>query len=244
MPVSFQYILWPSVVLLLILLIRFWKRINLLLLRLVHGKYSYPYLNTYKKYFLFSPFPESTKEDILTHISPFYQPSPITKKFSTDQKITFYDFSFGSSYRQLIRKKGKPNSLSAFRIVDNIVLIRGYNETIFDTDVRVLYFFVNHIFFMGMFYFKEIEKPKAKEVTDALRKKYGISDQCCRDFIVEGSNKVSLYCQDNIFSLSLRYFCHDLHDVNLVLDEYMNSMTVTFKEVEELSKKNKWSTLI
>jgi hypothetical protein len=210
-----DYFAWiiPSVIVFFIL-INYWKNLYLRIVMTFYGRYSLRYVDTFKRLFFSNPYPPGIKDEFINHVIPFFQKNKQIKTYSTSQRIDYMNFPFASNVKALIRLKRNPGFLTISdarnqRICNNghVVKIFGYNEDIFDAQVRVLYYFINEKFFMGELYLSKTTEKQAKLMSGMIAEKYKLNDFSeSNDFLIKGPDGTSINYKNTGFSIMIRYF--------------------------------------
>ncbi|MCD4747276.1 MAG: hypothetical protein K8R58_13340 [Bacteroidales bacterium] len=224
------------IVILLLFFFSYYKRIILFLSQVIFGKYSFKFLCIYRYFKNTRPYPPSIYDELIHHIFLFKNKKNGTTNYYSYSNIQFKEASFNSSFKELIKKKGKPNYFNADIINNNSeVKIVGYKEKLFDTDIKAIYFFVDNLFFMGEYMFEDIKKINIENLSRNILNKYINSYQKNKnDFYIEGANNTMIYFGDNGFSLYIKFF----HTENQIINSYLDKVN-TIKNNSQIYKKEK-----
>ena len=227
-------IILGAIVILIIVLIRLYPLIRIFTARIVFGKYSARRINLYKKFTGKSPFAYCIKDDFINYIAGFYQKINSLDSFDTEQEITYSDIPFGASFGEVLNKNGKPLCVNAHRLETFDLKVIGYRETLFSTEIKSYYFFLNNRFFMGEYIFKETGNDKIAELAQILHKKYlGGLKAKSDNFLIRGANQSFIRFEHSGFYLSIKYLSRADQKIAEMLDQYW-AITVK-KPVDNIS---------
>lgn len=153
------------------------KRVILLILRLIYGRFSYVFQQygiglktrnlTRQKYFL-----ACAGLDALNHYKGAIQPSDKISVFNTDKRIDFQNNKFGITFRSLLRKNKRYSCYDITKYLDFYWQRLGYRERVFNTGIRFIYHFIDKKFFFGEMFFSDATKVNVEQVAASLIKKY------------------------------------------------------------------------
>lgn len=204
-----------------------YRRIHLLLISILFGKYSLHYYTAFRGYYYRAPLPTSIKDDLYTQLYSFVA-DPSVPHFATHRAIQFLDVPFSIPFRTLLRRKGKPDYYVAQKVSTGVVEIPGYKDKSHKYDLRVLYFFWDRIFFMGVFEFRDISAEGKKHIIGELHLKYQINENLSgKDYYINGNNDTCILVQDVGFALMLKYFHRGNPQVMLKLMDYVKSRSIS-----------------
>lgn len=118
---------------------------------------------------------------------------PSTDQIATQKNIKFYGLNFGASLKQAISRLGKPN----FTSKSNSLLTKHrtiyYRITISKVKCILQLHFLQDQFFLGLIEIRSLNEEFKKEVSDLIRKKYGIDNTNWVGKIVDDTqNKIEL----------------------------------------------------
>ncbi|MFP4470161.1 MAG: hypothetical protein ACLFPE_05735 [Bacteroidales bacterium] len=232
-----------GIIFLVVLGIWLYPLIKILSIRLVFGKYSARYISVYKMVTGKSPFAYCIKDDFLNHIAAFYQKINSIDSYDTKSAIGFADTPFGTKFKMVLRKNGRPLCVNAHRLGFFDIKVLGYRETLFNSNTRKHFFFLNNRFFMGEYLFKESGPEKIAELARILHKKYLEGIQAKSDnFLIRGANQTYIRFEHSGFYLCVKYLDRSDGEIAGLLDQFWTSTVkkpvdnVSSFE-EELSKK-------
>lgn len=185
-----------------------WRRINIRLVRTLYGKYSFRYVKYFKDRNMKGPFSPCLKDDFITHIIKFFDKPNSAAEYKTNQNIQFGNVPFGERYKRVRREKGNPDCFNVSKIENSDLKIIGYRDSLFNANIKSVYYFLNNVFFMGEYLFSESSRDRIPEVAGVLCKKY--TDKAANEkfdsFFIHDPHKSSIHFEDNGFNLSIKYF--------------------------------------
>ena len=109
-----------------------------------------------------------------------------TNQLSTDKSIQFYGLNFGVSYKDAIKRLGKPNYVSGQHAILKRYKTVYYRISIAQVNCILQLHFVQDTFFLGLIEIRNNTPELIKEVTSLIRKKYQIEDEDWAKQIVDG----------------------------------------------------------
>ncbi len=182
------------------------KAVRLFIIQLFHGRYSYRYVSTFKKFHIMdNPFPICIDDDIVSHFSNFADIDPKNTLY-TKSTITFTTIPFSAKFSTL-NKKGKPERFNIYQFSkEYTVKIMGYANVILGNPIRELYFLANDFFVMGEYVFTDVSKANNKKLIEMLVAKYNITNPIKDELFFIRDDKDSVICFTNSgFSISIQY---------------------------------------
>ncbi|TSA27832.1 MAG: hypothetical protein D4R67_05290 [Bacteroidetes bacterium] len=193
--------------------------LNLILIRIFKGKYSFEYLEFFKKNDLRNPLNNCIRDEITLHFSVFYKRLKNAQEFSTTIPIEFKDIPFLTTYRKLVNDFGTPHCINIARFDKMRVKVVGYHETFHQKKMKSLFYFIENEFVMGEFVFSEARRMDPTQVLEALSKKYLNGQELTGDvFYITGPLGNILNFHDNGFFASVKYLYRGDDRINKILD--------------------------
>ncbi|MFH1296060.1 MAG: hypothetical protein ABIJ04_02160 [Bacteroidota bacterium] len=193
--------------------------LNLLFIRIFRGKYSYEYLEFFKKNDLRNPLNNCIRDEITLHFSVFFKRLKGAADFTTNIPIEFKDVPFLTSYRKLVKELGTPHCINIARFGRNRVKVVGYNETFHQKKMKSLFYFIEDEFVMGEFVFSETRRMDPTQVQQALSQKYLDGETLSPDtFYIENPMGNILNYHDNGFFASVKYLYRGDTRINEILN--------------------------
>ncbi|MBI9037406.1 MAG: hypothetical protein JEY97_04665 [Bacteroidales bacterium] len=189
-------------------------RFSLFYIKLFYGEYSYKYVSLYKNYTKKSPHVYCFKDEIIFHIIPLLTNGK-QKKIKTQKDIQFGDTKFFIKYSELIKAKGIPFCYNVFLLNSKELKVAGYKVSMFNSEIKALYFFYDNIFFMGEYVIKKEDKNiNIAKFSETLIKKY------CKEYLVDDENfeidnndgRIINFSDDGFF-VSIKYFSHQNKEI-------------------------------
>jgi hypothetical protein len=208
--------------------------LNLILIKIFNGKYSFEYLEFFKKNDLRNPLTNCIKDEITLHISVFFQRLKGAVDYTTEIPIEFKDIPFLSSYKTLVQKFGTPDCINIARFEKNRVKVVGYHETFHQKKMKSLFYFLEDEFFMGEFVFSETRRMDPTQVKEGISEKYldGVNLEA-DTLYVEGPLGNILNYHDNGFFSSVKY----LYRGDLRINEVLNNVFLLSSQKGQAFKK-------
>ena len=202
-------------------------------MKLIYGEYSYKYISLYKNYTKKSPHVYCFKDEIIFHIIPLISNENV-KKLKTQKDIQFGDTKFFSNYSQIINTKGKPFCYNTFLLNSTEVKVAGYKVSMFNSEIKALYFFYDKIFFMGEYVIKKEGKNiDITKFSETLIKKYCKEEIIIdENFVIENNNGNIIHFSDDGFFISIKYFSNQNKNITNNISDYFNE----FRSIKDPSK--------
>jgi len=154
--------------------------IKLLLLKVFFGKFSYDYQN---KFFQLNNYGKSRKKHLQEcsringygHLFAAFEFDRKITVVTSQETITFQDIKPYEKFRKFI---GKHKNYIGYDIerYDSIYWKRiAYKAKMFNTKPRIIYHFINNLFFFGEIFFSDARNINIEEIRKSLCEKYGIN---------------------------------------------------------------------
>ncbi len=182
-------------------------KIRMFITKCIYGKYSFQYVDLYRKFGYRSPFLRCFKNDFFTQILIFLNKDPEIKKFETSETIQYENSAHSLTSSELIHKKGLPFCFSTLVFGNYDIVFIGYRETLQNTKIKSVYIFANEVFIMGEHSFKELNKKTSGNILNEFTKKYiSTSIEGIDKFFIKDHHQNYIHCSDNGFETSIKYF--------------------------------------
>ena len=182
-------------------------KIKVFITKLIHGEYSFQYVDLFRRNGLRSPFLRCVKDEFHFHILMFIKKDPKLKVFDTSETIQFGNTTSSLTPDELQKTKGLPFCFNAFMFGEYEVIMIGYHETIQNTKLKSVYVFANGVYIMGEYCFTDIKKDNSLSISKTLIKKYtSDSIESFDRFYIKDKNKNYIYFADNGFDICVKYF--------------------------------------
>ncbi|MBC8315101.1 MAG: hypothetical protein H8E51_06320 [Bacteroidetes bacterium] len=193
----------------------------LMYVRVFRGKYSFEYLEFFKKHDLRNPLNNCIRDEITIHFSVFFKLLKEASQYKTDIPIEFKDVPYLISYRKLVKQFGTPQCINIARFNQSRVKVVGYNEKFQEKKMKSLFYFIDDQFVMGEFVFSETRRMDPTQVKEVLSQKYLDGETLKSDVIyILGPQGNMLNYHDNGFFAAVKYLYRgDDH-----LNEIMNNI--------------------
>jgi len=160
--------------------------------------------------------------------------------YKTSESIQIEHLEFGTHIKDIIRLKGRINCANYLKIGEGTIKIIGYHEKMLNSSVRLSFFVLNGIFFLGEYHFYKYDKTRNISIANTFRKKYGINETDDElNFYIEDEQGSNLYFRDDGFSLSIKYFntayCSSFDQLqNLILGKVAGNQTESRKTLKQI----------
>jgi hypothetical protein len=232
------------------LLVNYWRFIYLSAIKLMHGSFSTQYVVAHKRLLMSHPYPQSIKDDFINHVVPFFKEDDKMDVYTTGERIEYMGFAFGSGIKELLRYKKSPGFLTISNTrkqnvcAGYIIKIFGYTEDLFNTQVRLLFYFIKEKFFMGEIYLSDSSAEQADFLCKILAEKYKLSGFTeSNDFLINGPDGTSINYKNTGFSLMIRYFNINDAEVARSIKDCVASF-VSLKDTTQSDGDKNWSDYI
>ncbi|MCD4736531.1 MAG: hypothetical protein K8R53_10840 [Bacteroidales bacterium] len=194
-----------AVLLIVVLLFLYRKRLSLLITKWMYGKYSNQYIKRFKSLTRTNPYPYCLRADLYQHICLFGKRKSNSKSFKVDSGIIFDKTEFGATLENILKREGEPSCFNIDNINGHQVKIAGFPRQIAGHNLIARYYFVDNHLFKGDYFAKDIQTINKEELSKTVRAWYGLnSDPDITEFYIEGSDN-SIYFGDDGFSLLIKF---------------------------------------
>lgn len=231
---STNYLILIFVIILIIfIIIRKLPSLWLLLIKLFYTKYSYRYLNLYKRYTNKNPYSYCIKNEFIYHILMFLDRDKDSVSYKTSKVIKFGDIPYLTTFAEIKKLKGNPVCFNAYKHNFIDVKIIGYKEIMYDIEIKAFYYFIDNIFFMGEYVFKEISHEVVKDIAALIHKDYLDNSEDIVDtdnFYIEDNNDSIIHFGDTGFALIIKY-------INLADTRINNKIDKVYDEIRKIITK-------
>lgn len=181
-------------------------RFKVFITKLTKGEYSTEYVNLFKGNDLRSPHTPCIKDEFIFHILMFYKKTKNAKVFKTNETIQFGNTSFSLKYNEIFKLRGIPMCFNALKMGKFEIKIVGYQDFIYESKIKSIYFFINDLFILGEYSFSDYSMAESINISDLILNKYiNESIKNIDEFYIEDSDKNSIYFKDNGFERSVKY---------------------------------------
>lgn len=208
----------------IILVFRFRKTIILTGIRLIYGKYSYEFMASYKRFYIRSPFNYCFRDEFIAHVLFILDKKEEIPVYKTLNEIQFENQPFFSSYKEFMTKMGQPFCFNAFTFNEPYFEIKvlGYQELIQGKKVIAAYYFIDDIFFMGEYIFRET----ADEIREKCISPYIDTSKIKLDnFYIENTHERIIHYQNTGFNIDIKFLSREDEKILGTLKEYHDAMT-------------------
>lgn len=220
-----QLIVWLGIIILMMLLTyRFRRIINLTLISIVYGHYSYDYFNKYKSYFVRSPFQYCFRDDFVAHLLYILAKQEDLPSFKSGKEIYFENTPYFINYKDFLKKKGKPYCFNAyfFNNLNFEIKALGYQENIAGSKATIVFYFMNDSFFMGEYIFRN---PKTDIKASLVDHFLNARDLPADNFYIENTRNRIIHYQNTGFTVDIKYLNKENEAIINNLKEYFVFIT-------------------
>jgi hypothetical protein len=191
---------------------------------IIHGKYSFEYMTSYKKAFIRSPFQYCFRDEFFSHVLFILDRKDGLPTFRTHHPINFENQPFFTSYKKLLKEKGKPYCYNAFSFDNPHFIIKavGYQEVIANKKGTAVYYFFNDTFFMGEYIFKE-NSDQIRNICIGPYSDTGIIED--DNFYIENTSDRIIHYRDNGFTTDVKFLSLEDEKILEVLKRYHDRVT-------------------
>ncbi len=213
--------------------ILFYKDVILFVYRMFVGRYSYKYFEYYKSLKKHYPKTICIKDPFIHYFNDFFVQNNV-KTFETEVIINSGNFEFGQKFRDIIKKKGRPNYLSAHSYNDYYGKVVGYKTRMADYPSRALHYFFNGTMVMGQYSMKKVSPEDKQKLVNQLIEKYQIDKPEKLNFIIKDSEENQLQFWDSGFSLYIKYYT----PISPEIHEKIKACLYSYKKIDDKTLKN------
>jgi hypothetical protein len=215
------FILSGSAVILIVLGFRLRKAIILTFLKIIYGRYSYEFLSTYKRFFVRSPFQYCFRDDFIAHLLFVLSKKEEIPSYKSPKEIYFENTPYFINYKEFLKKKGTPYCFNAFLFhqFDFEIKTLGYQENIAGSKAITLFYFMNDVFFMGEYIFKN---PRTDIKSSLVNHFLGSTEVTGDNFYIENTRNRIIHYQDTGFTVDIKYLNKEDESIINNLSGYYN----------------------
>jgi hypothetical protein len=222
---SEKFLIISAIIVLLIVigyLVR--KRVRLFFVRKLYGPFSYEYLNIHKKYFFKSPYHYCFRDEFMTHLIQVLFHSDDVPSYKSDKDLIFEDISHSMNYKDFIGKKGDPHCFNAFKL-DQLgfeIKALGYKLFVSGSKAITVYYFMNDLFFMGEYYFKNPKTDIKAGISEIYLEKMPLPEDI---FYIRNSKDRIIYFKNTGNKVDIKYLNKEDQSIINNLKDYYNFKT-------------------
>lgn len=177
-----------------------------MLLRIVHGKYSFEYVTQFKKYTNKSPFPYCFKDDILPYLRLTSNKNKKILTIETKKPCKFENSDFGEIKELVLKGRLKPDYFNIFRIGAAELRAYGYEEIRFNTQQKTVFFFLHNVLVMGEYIIDSSTKIDiVKVLGEYISKDDPERIEAQTKVLISCVNNTSILYHDNGFTTTIRF---------------------------------------
>ncbi|MBU2649494.1 MAG: hypothetical protein KKA81_01045 [Bacteroidetes bacterium] len=226
-----KYIIPGGIALILIILIiRYFKLFRLVYFKMAYGKYSYRYIALHKKLFVKSPFAYCIKDELDYRIILFLEAKGKSETFETTEHISFGEQPFNCSMNDIFASKGELMCFNAMMhpAMKKELRVVGFRENIFSLDMKALYYLLDNLFFMGEYVFKELNATSKDKLIDLLVQKYKLKTKPSSvPFLIRDPEERMIMFSDTGFSVQLAYMDMKNSTISSSVSGYFQNLKAT-----------------
>lgn len=210
-------------VLLAILAYRFRRPFQLSMIRMIYGSYSLEFFQTYKRYFIRSPFQYCFRDEFITHLMFVLEKHDSVPCFKSIKEIYFEDTPYFIPYKEFLKKKGDPYCFNAFSFKNPNFVIKalGYQDIIVGSKATIVFYFMNDIFFMGEYIFKNPRTDVKESLVHHFLGEKPLEED---NFYIENTRRRSVHFQDTGFTIDIKYITEENKSITDILKEYLQNV--------------------
>ena len=215
-----EKLLWDISVILAIIILHLVlrKRIGLLLIRLLYGKYSRKYIERFKKLTRTNPFPYCLKAEIYSQLHIFRQRRGVADTYTAEGISAFENHPFGTEFMTFLKKEHRPYCYNIVMLSDHEIRIAGYRREKFGFEALARFYFLDGRFFMGDYFYKKSPAIDPESISRNVLKEFGISEsQGENEFFIQ-SKHCTVYFGDNGFDVQVKFLENDNKIINGLLN--------------------------
>lgn len=210
------------------------KRLWIIFIRTLHGKYSFRYLSSLPKNYLDMNHPPAIRYDPLYVIEGFLN-NVDASTYNTSINIDFQGYVIGKSYPDFFKIAGNPYYLSISENKKDIVnfVVVGYKQQIYSYEAVMLYFFWNNVLVAGQYQIRrEKQNVNPSDLIAKLMDKYSIKEGNldAENFKVQDANNNEIYFEDTGFALEISTY-------NITLIQKLKSPGMKINEPDNINVK-------
>jgi hypothetical protein len=217
-------ILLGLTIFLIFLAAKFRKSIALALVRMVYGQFSFEFYHLYKRYFVRSPHQYCFRDEFITHLLFVLSKKHELPSYKSVKDIYFENTPYFINYNDFLKKKGNPYCFNAFSFnePDFVIKALGYQAIIAGSKAILVFYFMNDLFFMGEYIFKNPKNDIKASLMDHFIGSKGFSAD---NFYIENTRDRIIHYQDTGFTIDIRYLTRENHAIIDTLNKYHTMVT-------------------
>lgn len=200
--------------------------VNLIITKLVFGKYSKEYYSKYKKTYHFPPYINPLKESFIPDNIELCGLINDDLDYKTDVNIDFHDVPFLSSFKSVLKYYGQPDEYVIDSIKGFEIVAASYKNMLQNTNNKILFYFFEDKLIEVEYLFCNVLKDKCRDIClNFIHKKF-ISQYKTPDsdtvFIGDTNNNI-IFAKWNGFDYSIKFLSSDGEAFRQTLIEYDKS---------------------
>lgn len=213
-----------TLIILIITAVLLRKALILALVRVLYGQFSYEFVHLYKKYYVRSPYQYCFRDEFITHFLFVMSKKENIPSYKSHKEIYFENTPYYISYKDFLKKKGKPYCFNAFAFNEPDFTIKalGYQATVAGSKAIIIFYFMNDSFFMGEYIFKNPKNDIKASLTNHFLELKDLSEE---NFYIENSKDRLVHFQNTGFSIDIKYLNREDKSIIEKLNLYCNKVT-------------------
>ncbi|MBN2236810.1 MAG: hypothetical protein JW729_04575 [Bacteroidales bacterium] len=187
-------------------LLFFRKRLNLVRVKFVYGKYSFEYQKLFKSYSNGNPHPYCFKDELLQHIQNLRKSSQMQVQGIGKEWIGKLPIPENLTPKELLENQGEPICFNALKDKYYDLILFGYPIDLFQSKGKLVYYFFKKQLFAMDLIFEDFSEAQAKNLLTELNRQFGmpLNDHKTKLFVLP--NKDQLLYTNTGFRISLKLF--------------------------------------
>jgi hypothetical protein len=143
--------------------------------------------------------------------------------FKSHQDIFFEGTPFFVNYKEFLKEKGEPYCFNAFefRNPDFIIKALGYQEKVSGSKATLVFYFLNDVFFMGEYIFRNPKQPIKESLVGHFLAEETVGQD---NFFIENTRKRIVHFQDTGFTIDIKYLSEENEYIMEKLQEYLEQL--------------------
>jgi len=190
----------------ILLLLGFRKIVNLFLIKIIFGEFSFKYISKFKHYTNKKPHAYCFKDDFFYHILAVKNALKCKIVYKADKVFDFDGLDFNKSFKQILGENGQPDCFTMSNEKEIPLKVAGYKSTMFHSHEKTLHYFCENYYFMGEYVFSSLADDTSKLIIDTMKKEFDIDLEYAKNFAVIDPKGNYLFFTDTGFFLSIKFF--------------------------------------
>jgi hypothetical protein len=200
------------------------KKVALSLVSIIYGPYSYEYLSTHKKYFVKSPYHYCFRDDFIAHLLHVLSLEDSVPSYKSKKDILFEDTPYFINYKEFLKKKGIPFCFNAFNFnhLGFEIKVLGYKSTVSGSKAIIVFYFMNDLFFMGEYIFKNPKTDIKAGMSALYLEKLELTED---SFYIENTKNRIIHFEDTGAKVDIKFLNREDQTIINKLTDYYSFKT-------------------